>query len=84
MGLIILAAGINKLYLFIPVSEQTPAGRQFIEFLYHTGSLMYVVALVEIIGGGLLVLNRLVPFALLILAPVTVNILLFHIFLEQN
>lgn len=29
---------------------------------------MYVVAQVEIIGGGLLVLNRLVPLGLLLLA----------------
>ena len=83
-GLIILAAGINKLYLFMPVPEQMPAGKAFIDFLYATGYLMYVVALVEIIGGGLLLLNRLVPLALLILAPVTTNILLFHIFLEQK
>lgn len=82
-GLIILAAGINKLYLFMPVPEQMPAGKEFINFLYATGYLMYVVALVEIIGGGLLVLNRMVPLALLILAPITTNILLFHIFLEQ-
>ena len=83
-GLIILAAGINKLYLFMPVPEQTPAGKEFIDFLYATGYLMYLVALTEIIGGGLLLLNRQVPLALLILSPVTVNILLFHIFLEQK
>ena len=83
-GLIILAAGINKLYLFMPVPEQMPAGKQFIDFLYATGYLMYVVALVEILGGGLLILNRQVPLALLLLAPVTFNILLFHIFLEQK
>lgn len=52
-GLIILAAGINKLYLFMPVPEQMPQGKEFIEFLYATGYLMYVVALAEIIGGGI-------------------------------
>lgn len=83
-GLIILGAGINKLYLFMPVPEQMPAGQQFIEFLYDTGYLMYVIAMVEIVGGGLLLLNRQVPMALLLLAPITVNILLFHIFLEQK
>ena len=83
-GVVILAAGINKLYLFMPVPEQTPAGKEFIDFLYATGYLMYVIAIVEIVGGSLLVLNRLAPFALLLLAPVTTNILLFHIFLEQK
>lgn len=83
-GAVILAAGINKLYLFMPVAEQMPAGKEFIDFLYATGYLMYVVALIEIIGGGLLLLNRQVPLALLILAPISLNIFLFHIFLEQK
>ena len=68
----------------MPIPEQMPAGKQFIDFLYATGYLMYVVALLEIFCGGLLALNRMVPPALLILAPVTTNILLFHIFLEQK
>lgn len=68
----------------MPVPQQMPAGKEFIDSLYATGYLMYAVALAEIIGGGLLVLNRLVPPALLILAPVTTNILLFHLFLEQK
>lgn len=83
-GMIILAAGVNKFYLFMPVPEQMPAGKEFIDFLYATGYLMYVVAVVEIVGGGLIISNRLTPLALLLLAPVTTNILLFHIFLEQK
>lgn len=84
LGSLVMAAGINKLYLFMPVPEQTPAGKDFIDFLYHTGYLMHVVAIVEIITGGLLILSKLVPLAILALTPVTVNILLFHIFLEQK
>lgn len=83
-GAIILAAGINKLYLFMPVPEQMPAGKEFIDFLYATGYLMYVVALLEIVGGGLLIFNRQAPLALLLLAPISLNILLFHLFLEQK
>ena len=39
---------------------------------------MLVVSAIQVIGGALLLINRYVPFALTILGPVIVNILLFH------
>jgi putative oxidoreductase len=36
------------------------------------------VFLVQVIGGALLLANRFVPLALILLGPVLVNILLFH------
>jgi len=38
----------------------------------------------EAVVGGLLLANRLVPLALALLAPVVVNILAFHVFLEPS
>jgi putative oxidoreductase len=34
--------------------------------------------LVQVIGGALLLANRFVPLALILLGPIIVNILLFH------
>ena len=45
---------------------------------------MYVVGLLQVIGGLLLLIGRYVPLGFTLLGPVNVNILLFHIFLEPT
>ena len=59
-----------------------PAAANFMESLESSGYVFYVVALFEIVIGLLLLLKKWVPFALIILAPISFNILLFHIFLD--
>ena len=82
LGLILLLFGINKFFNFIPMFEMPPAAANFLESLAATGYAFYVVATLEIIIGSLLLLKKWVPFALVLLAPLSVNILLFHIFLD--
>jgi putative oxidoreductase len=45
---------------------------------------MYVVGFLQVAGGLLLLIGRYVPLGLVLLGPVIVNILLFHIFLERS
>lgn len=49
-----------------------------------TSHYMVLVFLVQLVGGLLLLANRFVPLALTILAPVLVNILLFHSLMDQG
>jgi hypothetical protein len=56
---------------------------QFAAALFES-HYMTVVFTLEIVGGVLLLLNRYVPLALTLLAPVIVNILLFHVFMAPN
>jgi putative oxidoreductase len=44
----------------------------------------YVIAVLQVVGGALLVLGRFVPLGLTLLGPVIVNSLLFQIFLERS
>lgn len=64
--------------------EMPVAAANFMESLETTGYVLYVVAVLEIIIGFLLLLNKWVPFSLVLLAPISVNILLFHIFLDVS
>jgi putative oxidoreductase len=62
-----------------------PAGaKDFIVALMNSGYLMYVVKAVEVVGGILLLANIYVPLALVIIAPITLNIFLFHLFLAMD
>ena len=54
------------------------------ESLKATGYVFYVIAIIEIVIGGLLLLKKWVPFALILLAPISFNMLLFHIFLDVS
>lgn len=84
LGVSLLIFGINKFIGFIPMFEMPVAAANFMESLETTGYVLYVVAVLEIIIGFLLLLNKWVPFSLVLLAPISVNILLFHIFLDVS
>src|SRR6266436_6206347 len=44
----------------------------------------WVVAVLQIAGGLLLLANRFVPLALVLLGPVIVNIICYHVFLNHS
>jgi putative oxidoreductase len=77
LGLIFVVFGLNGFLQFIHMPPPTGVAGQFFGAIF--ASHYYVVIFgVQIIGGLLLLLNRLVPLALVILAPVIVNIFFFH------
>jgi putative oxidoreductase len=80
LGLILF--GLNKFLGFMPLFEMPPAAANFMESIQNTGYVFYVVALLEIVIGLLLLIKKWVPFALILLAPISFNILLFHMFLD--
>ncbi len=69
--------GLNGFLHFIPQPPPTGLAGQYIGALFVSHYLV-VVFLLELIGGLLLLANRFVPLALVLLGPVIVNILLFH------
>jgi hypothetical protein len=76
-GLIFLVFGLNGFLHFIPMPPPSGIAAQFMGALYVSHYLTLIFA-VQVIGGALLLVNRFVPLALTILAPVIVNILSFH------
>jgi len=54
----------------------------FMGALKETGYFLPFIGIVEATGGALLLVNRFVPLAITILAPVLVNILGVHTFLD--
>ena len=77
LGLVFLVFGLNGFLHFIPAPPPPGLAGQYMGALYVSHYLV-VVFLVQVIGGALLLANRFVPLALILLGPVLVNILLFH------
>lgn len=82
LGLGLLAFGLNKFLGFLPPPELTEGAGQFMGAMAETGYFVSLVGLVEALAGLLLLLGAFVPLALILLAPVSVNIVLFHLFLD--
>lgn len=82
LGIILFVFGLNKFLQFLPAPEMTGAPGEFFAALFATGYMFPFIAVVEIVSGALLLSNRFVPLALVLSAPVTLNILLFHLVLD--
>ena len=82
LGLIFVVFGLNGFFLFIMPPEHTPVGDVFINLLISNG-LMYVEKSLEVIGGARSLSNNYVPLGLSVLAPIVVNVLLFHLLMER-
>lgn len=82
LGLICVVFGLNGFLNFLSMGPMpTGLAGQFIGALFLS-HYYWAVAAVQIISGVLLLVNRFVPLALVLLGPVIVNILLFHLFLS--
>jgi uncharacterized membrane protein YphA (DoxX/SURF4 family) len=83
LGLFVLVFGLNKFLDFLPAPEGMSE-----EAMTYFGALinsktMVLVALVEIIAGLALILNKFGALLALILMSVSVNAVLFHAVLDQ-
>ena len=77
LGLLFTVFGLNGFLHFIPAPMPTGLAGQYLGALFVSHYLAAVFAL-ELAGGVLLLVNRFVRAALVILAPILVNIALFH------
>lgn len=85
LGLLFIIFGLNFFLKFIPIPaapEGSPPG-QYMGALYATGYLAFV-KIMEIAGGILVAIPKTRNFGLLVLGPIIVNILCFHIFLTKG
>jgi hypothetical protein len=83
LGLIFLVFGLNGFLHFLPSPLPPGLGGQFVGAMFLSHYLAIVFAL-EFIGAVLLLINRYVPLALVILGAIIVNIVLFHAFMAPS
>lgn len=86
LGSVFFVFGLNGFANFIPPpSEPIPeAAMSFGVAMMNTGYLFQFIKGTEVLGGLLLLCNRFVPLALVVLAPIVLNILAFHLWLVPS
>ena len=83
LGLTFVVFGLNGLLHFIPQPELPPAAIAFFGGLAAAGYMLPLLFGTQIVGGVLLLVG-IVPLGLLLLAPVIVNIVGFHLFVSPS
>ena len=83
LGFIFLVFALNGFFHFLSMPASTGVAGQFMGALFVSHFLI-AIFVIQLIGAVLLLVNRYVPLALTLLAPIIVNILLFHILMAPS
>lgn len=78
LGLVFVVFGANGFLHFLPTPPFPPEAGSFLGALAATGYMFPLIKSVEVVSGLLLLSGRWVALALLLLAPIVVNIVAFH------
>ena len=84
LGLIFTVFGLNGFLHFLPMPPMPEPATAFFSGLAASHYMLPLLFLTQTIGGVLLLLGTFVPLALVLLAPVVLNIFLFHLFLAPD
>lgn len=84
LGLMFLIPAILFFSGKMPHNPMPEAATTYMTGLAASGYTMYVVKIIELVAGAALIGGQFVPLALTLLAPIVVNIALFHTVLAPN
>ncbi len=84
LGLIFLIFGLNGFFNFLPMPPPPENMMKFMMGMMETGYMLKFIKACEVVCGILLLANIFVPLALLILAPICINIFLVHAFMAPE
>ncbi|MDB5036837.1 MAG: acyltransferase [Bacteriovoracaceae bacterium] len=86
LGLIYFVFGLNGFFHFIPMKQPVlpETAMEYLKGLMATGYFMPVLSATQVFSGFLLLTGFAAPLALVVAAPVTLQIVLFHSFLTPT
>jgi putative oxidoreductase len=83
LGLVFLVFGLNNFFHFMPNQPIPGDAGVLADLLFRHGWFTFHGVL-EVVAGVLLLVGRYVPVALVLLGPILVNILMFHLTLVSG
>ena len=83
-GLPLIVFGLNGFLGVIPVPKMTPEAEAFLRALVDTGYMLPFWKGTEVVCGIAIVSGLYLPLALVVISPVMLNIIAFHLWLDPN
>jgi uncharacterized membrane protein YphA (DoxX/SURF4 family) len=83
LGVVFVVFGLNGFFHFLPQPPAPPRAMAFAGALGASGYFFPLLKATEVVAGALLLVGF-VPIALILLAPIVVNIIAFHVFLAPG
>jgi uncharacterized membrane protein YphA (DoxX/SURF4 family) len=84
LGLVFFVFGLNGFFFFIKFPPMSGPPAAFAGAMLAAGYFFPFVHGTEAVAGALLLCGRFVPLALTVMAPVVLNIVVFHAFLAPH
>ena len=81
-GLLLVVSGANKFLAFMPNPPHNEAAAAYLGALAASGYVFPLIGFLEIACGAAFIAGRYVALAAIVLAPIAINIVLFHAMLE--
>jgi len=82
LAIILIAFGLNGYISFMPAPQPAGQALEFLKALAESGYVMHIVNAVLLGSGILLLIRKATLLALIVLFPISLNIVLFHIFIQ--
>ncbi|HJT75194.1 MAG TPA: DoxX family membrane protein [Chitinophaga sp.] len=83
-GLMFINSGLNKFFFYMPMPELTEAQKQLFGAFMQITWLMPLVAVIEIVGGILVLINKTRALGAIVILPVMVGVLVHHLTLDRS
>lgn len=84
LALIFLVFGMNYFFNFLPMPAPEGEAGAFMGALAATGYMFPLIKITEVVVGILLLINKWVGLALILASVIIVNILCYHLFLDNG
>jgi len=84
LGLLFIFASVTYFFNLIPPPPMTGAVKTFNEGLAAAPYFMPVLKVTELLCGVAFLIGRFVPLAAIVIAPIIVQIFLFHTFMDRT
>tara|TARA_B100000768_G_scaffold137711_1_gene128802 strand:+ start:611 stop:1003 length:393 start_codon:yes stop_codon:yes gene_type:complete len=81
-GLMMANSGLNKFLNYMPIPEMSESAESLMGALGESIYIFPLVAIVELVAGGLIITKKYNALGAILMMPVTINIFLIHIVLN--
>ena len=83
-GLMMINGGLNKFLNYIPMQKMPEAATQLMTTFIESRWIMALIAVVEIVAGILIIIPKTRALAAIMIFPITIGIVFFHIFQDPS